>query len=107
MTSSIEKIKERWSKATPGPWSADCQPGDCVVWGRSEIERNKTYRIKEVFLCNVDSGETNPVAYDMEKENAEAIAHAPDDIVFLLREIDRLNSKIRELHEELDTPEHD
>lgn len=107
MTNSIEAIKARWLKATPGPWSADCHPGDCVVWGPSKIEQNASFHVKEVFLCNVDNGEVNPVAYDLEKENAEAIAHAPDDIVFLLSHIDALNNKIKEMHEELDTPEHD
>lgn len=92
---SIEQIKARWLKATPGPWSADCQPGDCVVWGPKKITvTNAAHHVKEVFLCNIDNGETGPVAFDLEKENAEAIANAPDDIVFLLSEIDQLNVEL-------------
>lgn len=72
---------------TPGPWKADIQPGDCVVWGPGRDE----------FIANIGTGHTDEgtpriapvmadralavgaVAYDIrEAANAQLIALAPE-----------------------------
>lgn len=76
MKHRISEIKDRLEKATPGPWEADiCETGSGVVSDEGWICQlwYKTEEPMENHICNADF-----------------IAHAPEDIRFLLDEIDRL-----------------
>lgn len=92
----LKAIRERLNAATPGPWKADCKPGDCVVWGPEGLTRetSEAYRVAPVFLMNLAKGSDEPVAFDLrEKANAEFIAHARTDVEELLNLVEMLMEK--------------
>lgn len=62
----LNVIKVRWAKATPGPWKKKKEDGSRFV---------------------VDS-EGCSVLQPLSKANAEAIAHAPEDIAALLTRVE-------------------
>lgn len=76
-------IVQREGEATPGPWIADTeQRGDCVVWGPDGK-----------FIANMgtaphwvvsESGERRAVVFDVDRRDAEFIAHARKDVPLLL-----------------------
>lgn len=74
----IEEIRERESKATRGPWR--------VVDGRS---------------FGVQSSDKN-IASCFRRDNEVFIAHAREDIPFLLVEVERLNDVVKATHALID-----
>lgn len=68
MSDRIEEIRARWAKATPGPWEA--LPGVRGYW------------------CVQGPKETPNSAFPWFEGDAEAIAHAPEDIAYLLAELE-------------------
>lgn len=82
MSKRLDEIQERWGEATPGPWVADVGVrGDCVVWGPNGR-----------FLMNAQAephwreypGETRSVAFDVDRRDVTAIAHARMDVPALV-----------------------
>jgi len=80
--SELDQIKARLQAATPGPWEADTGVrGDCVVWGPNGR-----------FLMNAQAephwieypGEKRSVSFDVDRRDAEFIAHARTDVPALL-----------------------
>ena len=69
---TVQEIRERWSKATPGPWRYE--KTDCH------------------YITNGVMDYT--FGYDMEEYDAQAIASAPTDIAYLLAEVERLNRMV-------------
>ena len=78
----LGEIEARVNAATPGPWKGDTGTrGDCVVWGPNGR-----------FLMNMQaephwleySGEKRMVSFDVDRRDAEFIAHARTDIPALL-----------------------
>ena len=85
----IEDIRQRWAKATPGPWSVNLDPRNVTAgpfywkhsrpgaqWGGAEAEQATS--------------------------DAEAIAAAPSDIAALLAEAARLRGLVEEVDPALD-----
>lgn len=71
-----EEIRRRWEAATPGPWYAD------VIRDAG----TETWVIPGALRWN---GYTSGLCCDEDRGTAEAIAAAPDDVAWLLAELDR------------------
>ena len=95
-TLDLEPIKERLAAATPGPWDAD---GTEVSQHWSRPEPWLTIATNEVdCMAYCYGGRGRGVE---RVEDAEFIAHAPEDIRALLAEVKRLQAQIdavKELH---------
>lgn len=98
MTNRLQEIRDRWAKATPGPW--DWGPlirdmaGDYMIWRRRAKRRKR-----REFVATV-GGLTQPICppdaeilFQADADNAAAIACVPDDIAFLLAEVERLREQ--------------
>ena len=88
---NVQEIKERWSKATRGPWVADMRPvaTECGECGEYAYEVPGVIRRKSDGCGIVDVQES-----EKQNENAAAIASAPTDIAYLLAEVERLNRMV-------------
>lgn len=77
----LEQIRERVSKATPGPWHGDHDEYGCVVFGNYG------------WVCP-----GNGPAYDEDSEqgkaDAEFVGHARTDVPDLLAEVERLTAEL-------------
>lgn len=82
-----EEIRERCENATPGPWEvgSDIFVDPNVHIGIYQRVENGFVRIAR---ANSDVSENN-------KHNAKFIAHAREDIPFLLAEVDRLQDELQ------------
>jgi hypothetical protein len=78
MTSRLDEIKARWAKATPGPWGWAPNPH-----GGARVQKPNAGIADVLWRAGVE----HPVQQSCEA-NADAIAHAPDDVAYLLRELD-------------------
>jgi hypothetical protein len=76
----IESIQQRLDAATPGPWKAI-----------------KYYKNQLANGAGPDWGLEGVRSF----EDADLCAHAPTDLRALLDEVERLNSKVKKLEEEL------
>lgn len=81
--SKLQEIRERWAKATPGPW--------CIR------------EVAEGILDVVSQPQKVGVAEDLGPPDAEAIAAAPSDIEWLLKRVERLEAALRETVEKRST----
>lgn len=101
MIKRLQEIRERVEKAAEGPWEVDEEmvylPGDEVLVRYAE---GKAVRGK--YFCQCDGGTT----HEQDEADASFIAHAREDIPFLLAENDRLREvekaakECREAHKE-------
>lgn len=66
-----QAIRERWAKATPGPWTAH---------PKHNLTRGPTVDADGLFVCECATDREG-----LGRRDAQAIAHAPDDIAALLR----------------------
>lgn len=86
MSDRLETIRERWAKATPGPWKAKCyrdwQP---VVTANTEHEDDRP-----LVVAPTDGNGRGT----QDEQNVEAIAAAPEDIAYLIAEVERLRAPI-------------
>lgn len=111
----LDEIKERWSKATPGPWKWGGDTSaknihlisytkhipivmDFVRYGFGNAQprfntKNLMYKADELVKYEVDYRRT---IMDINHPDAQAIAHSWEDIQFLLSEIERLNNECKE-----------
>jgi len=80
---NIEEIKNRWSKATPGPWCTFSAFGTIQV--ASESGNMLDYGSWSVTARTI-ARYNNP-------SDAMAIAQAPSDIAYLISEIERLEKQ--------------
>jgi uncharacterized protein YggE len=71
-------IKERWANATPGPWQV-------AFHGFYEVEAPPNQLVADVGICG------------RAKEDAEAIAAAPQDIATLLAALEARDAEIARL----------
>ncbi len=76
----LREIRERATKATPGPWFVGQAVPGILVCSRSD---------KRNIWADEGTDITSPAA-NMEPEDAEFAAHARADVPALLAEIDRL-----------------
>lgn len=74
----IQEIKERWSKATPGPWKS--------ISSKYEPETIHASNGKMIATISMSNSYAN----------AAAIASAPADIAYLLQEIERMRKVLKD-----------
>lgn len=85
---SLDDIKARWAKATPGPWNIDREDG-C----RGDIDRRVCAgpaTVASVCEATYPDGEWLRASHD-----AAAIAHAPEDIAWLVARDEELSKKLQ------------
>ncbi len=82
----IQQIKDRLAVATPGPWVIE----DDGFYGyiRTTVENSHGYRES---ICG---GEPSEGRVDGDAPDTIFIAHAPEDIAYLLGEVERLRSRL-------------
>jgi hypothetical protein len=86
----IAEITERRKNITPGPWEPKqaLNPTDGAFdYGIGAFINDKRVCIAEAF------GRVDETVYPPARENADFIAHAPDDIDFLLSELARVTAE--------------
>jgi len=76
-------IKERWANATPGPWQV-------AFHGFYEVEAPPNQLVADVGICG------------RAKEDAEAIAAAPQDIAWLMAALEARDAELARLRAELE-----
>lgn len=103
MTDRIEAIRARWEKATPGPWALDpslwSPPGwDDDMHYRRVVhgEPNKVSGIREP-LFSTNGAPDGTVQSRQNHRDAAAVAAAPEDVAWLLSEVDRLRIQLDRL----------
>ncbi|MBN1574541.1 MAG: hypothetical protein JW984_15195 [Deltaproteobacteria bacterium] len=91
MSDRLNEIKERWAKATPGPWS----------WEKEESpvsDKTVDYlKIKDSRGRSVLYSNDNDEEIQIKDEDAELIANAHADIEYLWDHIKVLEARIEEL----------
>ena len=75
----LTEIRSRLEKATPGPWE-------------QKVHRYSTYYNAKVLI------EPSVAAVFESNANSDLIAHAPEDIAYLLSEVTRLRLLVRSPH---------
>ena len=91
MTDPLPSIEARLEAATPGPWHIEhMQHSD----GRSEIWVQPEDEHAWSFDCNTYQPS------DIDRANADFIAHAPEDIRRLVEEVKRLRAEVSSLEDE-------
>jgi hypothetical protein len=96
MTDRLDEIRARAEAATPGPWR---WRGLLTAEGSEQTYAGYSQR---VFRFTTDSLDTSPTLVaetfdghsDTAPPNAEFIAHARDDIPYLLAEVERLRAAL-------------
>lgn len=97
----LEEIRERWEKATPGPWKAD-------DFGYAGMEEPCSIVIHTgKFDWQDINGEGESVIASMfwdsqEADNAAAIAHAREDVPWLLEQMSHARERVHALSHEVD-----
>jgi hypothetical protein len=103
----LADIRARLAAVTPGPWSAADEhgllPGAGPAWCVSRMRPGyESMSPEDGYMYDIaDLGD-----YDRAEADAEFIAHAPEDIRFLLNEVDRLTVELR-TRRSLDAPFND
>ena len=78
----IAEIRERWEKATPGPWYAAAN--SYVVGGNLTSQGHKVCQLADPWIHNPN-----------QDDDAPFLAHSWQDIQDLLDEVERLRSALR------------
>lgn len=88
----IDEIRARLDKATPGPWTVNSETGS------NEFCDYTVYGIEGVCDANWASDDSPAFAYcdGMTAEDADFIAHAPEDIRRLLDTLDQIRNVLGE-----------
>lgn len=87
-------IRERCDRATPPPWVADEKGYDVSLGYTPECGRTHGYGCGNNFVCSLNDGEYHEYYDESEQRaNAEFIAHARQDVVCLLAEVERLQAE--------------
>lgn len=88
----IDEIRKRLEAATLGPWTKHGD-GDKSVYHIKVIDKDERGRRRHRFIAACSSHGCN------NKEDAEFIANAPEDIRFLLDRVKELEDLLSEWHE--------
>lgn len=91
MADRLNKIRERWAAATPGPWSWWADPD---MGGTYEWLQNESLGQYEMLRTDADQ--------EPSEANADAIANAPEDVAWLLAEAERLRGLLAEPDDDLE-----
>lgn len=91
MSDRIEAIRARWEAATPGTWEA----GDTWVYTMPVYPDDN--RLSNIFGMKYADEERREVERARSQANCEAVAHAPEDVAWLLSEVERLRALVGHL----------
>lgn len=96
----IEEIRERWKKVTPGPWALDPAFWSPPSWGETmhyrrvvHGEPNQISGIRRPLFSTNGAADGSEQA-TQNHHDAAAVAAAPDDVAWLLAEVDRLKAQV-------------
>lgn len=108
MSRTLDEIRARWANATPGPWKAGGPVTREALLRAApsglsaevyEIGHNSDHFPPALAVVNdycVPHPLRGPKVLDRERwtaaDNAQAIAHAPEDVAWLLAEVERLRA---------------
>ena len=96
----IDEIRERWEKATPGPWAV--QHNDLGYVDRIFAPHQDRHKPGGIYDITRGAAISMPSSEEGEA-NASAIAHAPEDIACLLSIIDEQKARIDRLEKKKGT----
>jgi len=83
----LEEIEERWAKTTPGPWAVnDANDAGELYVGRAN-DNGDWFAIVEF---------TYQIWEERVREDADAIAAAPQDIAWLIAEVKRTREELEQ-----------
>ncbi|MNH75626.1 hypothetical protein D3C73_278730 [compost metagenome] len=98
MNDRIQEIKQRQAEATPGPWThSRLAPGYVVT------DDDKFDVVASVVEYRENGTIESKFCGDKSLANREFIAHAPDDIAYLLSVVERLQTENEQLSNEMDS----
>lgn len=86
--SKIDEIEARWRKATKGPWYLDFQHNGLLM-GVAPVSGRPHDLWMVAHMCEFRYGREHP----NQREDAEAIAAAPEDIRILIERVRELEEK--------------
>ena len=86
MSADLNAIKARWAAATPGPWEA----GDTWVYTMPVYPDDN--RLSSVLGMKFEDPERREQEHARARANAEAIAHAPEDIAALIQVLEEVRA---------------
>lgn len=100
----IQEIRERVEKATSGPWKIHEVHDSCCDYARDwETDEIPDHEPESRGMTCPDGGLNHGEDYELFTEpDATFIAHAREDIPYLLSELDRLGRREARLREALD-----
>lgn len=90
MTDRVQEIRDRLEAATPGPWSYSPASTGNPSDGPTHHEVRSVSISDDRTMYAIATTDYNEMGY----LDAEFIAHAPDDIEFLLAEVERLQEDL-------------
>lgn len=112
MKSRLEAIRSRWAKATPGPWTFGGPVARKLLLNEAgnQITQGLTSEVYEIghavdrippgiavvndyFLPSGTTGHGAEQRWSA-KDNASAIAHAPEDVAWLIAEVEHLRKQV-------------
>lgn len=83
----LKEIRERAEKATPGPWITVAHS-----WEQTSVFTDADDI--QIAACLYQGDEESEESNDQNDRCAEFIAHARDDVPYLLQEVERLNEEL-------------
>lgn len=99
--SKLDEIRERWEKVTPGPWALDPAFWSPPGWGETmhyrrvvHGEPNKISGIRQPLFSTNGAPDGSEQARQNHRD-ASAVAHAREDVSWLLAKIDRVEDLAR------------
>lgn len=99
--SKLDEIRERWERVTPGPWALDPAFWSPPGWGEAmhyrrvvHGEPNKISGIRQPLFSTNGAPDGSEQARQNHRD-ADAIAHAREDVPWLLAKIDRVEDLAR------------
>lgn len=103
--SKLDEIRERWEKATPGPWAVDPAFWSPPGWGEAmhyrrvvHGEPNKISGIRQPLFSTNGAPDGSEQARQ-NHHDADAIAHAREDVPWLLAKIGRVEEQVKRIQE--------
>lgn len=99
--SKLDDIRERWKRVTPGPWALDPAFWSPPGWGEAmhyrrvvHGEPNKISGIRQPLFSTNGAPDGSEQARQNHRD-ADAVAHAREDVPWLLAEIERAKTALQ------------
>lgn len=103
--SKLDEIRERWDKTTPGPWALDPAFWSPPNWDETmhyrrvvHGEPNKISGIRQPLFSTNGAADGSEQARQNHRD-ASAVAHAREDVPWLLAKLDRVEEQVKRIQE--------